>query len=255
MSLRITAALAMLAAGLVLVTGAGAGTRPAAPSKALDLSSLSKIKTYLRSIGVNPRSVVIQRAKRNYAGPNCPGSGWNCTTSTRVLKVGGQNTAECTDDMCVGAEREIVRPVLQRLSRPRSAVLPPPGDFIGHPINDMRLPVRVAHAIDLHWPAAVVGEFATDQPRQSRKIRAHLTEVATNRRLQFLKSHPPHRVARAFVEEAPHGVICHEAREMFHILRGTPAAHTCQSANPPRSLLPGSRNRVIVAATWRRGRR
>jgi hypothetical protein len=200
MSLRITAALAMLAAGLVLVTGAGAGTRPAAPSKALDLSSLSKIKTYLRSIGVNPRSVVIQRAKRNYARPNCPGSGWNCTTSTRVLKVGGQNTAECTDDMCVGAEREIVRPVLQRLSRPRSAVLPPPRDFIGHPINDMRLPVRVRACDRPALASRGCRRIRDDQPRQSRKIRAHLTEVATNRRLQFLKSHPPHRVARAFVK-------------------------------------------------------
>jgi uncharacterized repeat protein (TIGR01451 family) len=43
--------------------------------------------------------VVTQHGKRNYAGPNCPGKGWNCTTSTRVLQAapsGGQNVAECT---------------------------------------------------------------------------------------------------------------------------------------------------------------
>jgi hypothetical protein len=86
----------MLAAGLVLVAGAGAGTRPAAAPEALDLSSLTKIKSYLRSIGVNPKSVVIQRAKKNYAGPNCPGKGWNCTKGTRTLQIGAVNSYECT---------------------------------------------------------------------------------------------------------------------------------------------------------------
>jgi uncharacterized repeat protein (TIGR01451 family) len=41
---------------------------------------------------------VKQLGKRNYAGPNCPGVSWNCTTSTRVLQAaapGGQNVAEC----------------------------------------------------------------------------------------------------------------------------------------------------------------
>lgn len=96
MSFKVTAVLAMLAAALVFVAGAGAGTSPAAAPEALDLSSLTKIKTYLRSIGVNPKSVVIQRGKRNYAGPNCPGRGWSCTTRTRVLQVGSVNQFECT---------------------------------------------------------------------------------------------------------------------------------------------------------------
>ena len=46
------------------------------------------------------RGVVRQVGARNYAGPNCPGAGWNCTSSTRVLQVatdGGQNVAQCTD--------------------------------------------------------------------------------------------------------------------------------------------------------------
>jgi uncharacterized repeat protein (TIGR01451 family) len=41
---------------------------------------------------------VKQLGKRNYAGPNCPGVSWNCTTSTRVFQAaapGGQNVAEC----------------------------------------------------------------------------------------------------------------------------------------------------------------
>jgi hypothetical protein len=86
----------MLAAGLVLVAGAGAGTTPAATPAASDLSSLTEIKSYLRSIGVNPKSVVIQRGKKNYAGPNCPGKGWSCTTRTRVLQVGSVNSFECS---------------------------------------------------------------------------------------------------------------------------------------------------------------
>ena len=103
MTLRLTALLALLAAGLVLVTGAGAGTRPAAASKAIDLSSTAAIKSYLRSIGVNPKSVAIQRGTRNYAGPRCPGKGWTCTTRTRVLQVGSQNFYECTGGTGSGA--------------------------------------------------------------------------------------------------------------------------------------------------------
>jgi uncharacterized repeat protein (TIGR01451 family) len=43
-------------------------------------------------------AIIKQHGKRNYAGPNCPGKGWTCTTSTRVLQAaapGGQNVAEC----------------------------------------------------------------------------------------------------------------------------------------------------------------
>jgi hypothetical protein len=44
-------------------------------------------------------SLVRQVGARNYAGPNCPGVGWNCTTATRVLQIatdGGDNVAQCT---------------------------------------------------------------------------------------------------------------------------------------------------------------
>jgi hypothetical protein len=45
-------------------------------------------------------SVVKQVGLRNYAGPNCPGKGWNCTKAKRVLQVsaaGGENVAQCTN--------------------------------------------------------------------------------------------------------------------------------------------------------------
>jgi hypothetical protein len=101
---RLFVALGVLVAAIALTTGAGAATRPAAaPAKAthvqkLDLSSMVKIKSYLRSIGVDPRAVVIQRGKKNYAGPHCPGKGWTCTSQTqrRLLQVGSTNTADCT---------------------------------------------------------------------------------------------------------------------------------------------------------------
>jgi len=82
----------------VLIASAGAGTnRAAAPS--VDLSSRTSIVKYLRSIGVDPAGVVIQRGTRNYAGPSCPGKGWRCTHATRVVQVAqrsGWNQFECS---------------------------------------------------------------------------------------------------------------------------------------------------------------
>jgi uncharacterized repeat protein (TIGR01451 family) len=52
--------------------------------------------SYFRAAGA---AVVKQIGTRNYAGPNCPGAGWNCTTSTLVFQAtspGGQNVADCT---------------------------------------------------------------------------------------------------------------------------------------------------------------
>jgi len=43
--------------------------------------------------------VVRQVGLRNYAGPNCPGRGWNCTTSKNVRQIaiaGGTNVGVCT---------------------------------------------------------------------------------------------------------------------------------------------------------------
>jgi uncharacterized repeat protein (TIGR01451 family) len=76
---------AMALAGASSAAGPGIG-----PSTALGAGP-----SHVRLAGGN---VVKQTGRRNYAGPNCPGRAWNCTTSMRVLQVsspGGQNLAEC----------------------------------------------------------------------------------------------------------------------------------------------------------------
>jgi streptogramin lyase len=80
-----TIGLATVAA--VLTGSAGAGTTGAPVKRGIDLSTPGAVKQYLRSIGVSPRGVVIQRGPRNYAGPRCPGKGWNCTRSQRVVQI------------------------------------------------------------------------------------------------------------------------------------------------------------------------
>ncbi|MGB2953521.1 MAG: hypothetical protein WBB74_09035 [Gaiellaceae bacterium] len=62
----------------------------------INFRSVAAIKHYLRSRGINPKTFVIQLGRRNYAGPNCPGRGWNCTRATRVVQFGGSNVGECT---------------------------------------------------------------------------------------------------------------------------------------------------------------
>jgi uncharacterized repeat protein (TIGR01451 family) len=47
------------------------------------------VHSYLRSLGVDPRTFVVQRGQRNYAGPNCPGKAWNCTKAKRVIQMAG----------------------------------------------------------------------------------------------------------------------------------------------------------------------
>lgn len=41
----------------------------------------------LISLGINPGDATFQIGARNYAGPNCPGSGWNCTTASTVVQI------------------------------------------------------------------------------------------------------------------------------------------------------------------------
>ncbi len=77
--------MAMALAGATSAAGPG-GARSAASSTP---------GGHLKAAGA---AFVKQLGARNYAGPNCPGAGWNCTTSTRVFQAtssGGQNVAEC----------------------------------------------------------------------------------------------------------------------------------------------------------------
>ena len=79
MRARILAVAGVLAIALLLISGAGGAVGTAA-------------------VGADPATVVKQVGLLNYAGPNCPGIGWNCTTATNVIQVasaGGQNRFEC----------------------------------------------------------------------------------------------------------------------------------------------------------------
>ena len=99
-----------IAAAIALVSASGAATGTVPAVAKIDVSSKVKVHQYLRSIHVNPKGVVIQRGVRNYAGPHCPGKGWNCTTARRVIQIaaaasaragrsfsatGGTNVASC----------------------------------------------------------------------------------------------------------------------------------------------------------------
>jgi hypothetical protein len=102
---RFVGVASVIAAAAIVIAGAGATARPAK----VELSTKAGVAKYLRSIGMNPRGVVIQRGLRNYAGPNCPGRRWTCTRSTRVFqiaKAGGTNKSECTPSVAVPSEEE-----------------------------------------------------------------------------------------------------------------------------------------------------
>ena len=89
---RVGLALLALLVGLVLAGGATAGSAKQATPWAM-LSHGGTAARYLSSIGVNPKGVVVQRGRKNYAGPRCPGKGWTCTKSHRVLQFSTANTS------------------------------------------------------------------------------------------------------------------------------------------------------------------
>ena len=95
---------AALVAGVALVSTSGAGTPALRSAKQIDVSSRAAVVHYLRAIHVNPRGVVIQRGARNYAGPNCPGSGWTCASTAhpvvQVARAGGKNEFQCSGARC-----------------------------------------------------------------------------------------------------------------------------------------------------------
>jgi len=86
--MRRTTATAIVVLALCIMAGVPARTDAASPDQTrTDLSSLPQIEAYLASIGVDPGSVVVQEGRFNYAGPNCPGAGWNCTTANMVVQI------------------------------------------------------------------------------------------------------------------------------------------------------------------------
>ena len=84
---RLLGMVGALCAVAVLTGSVGAGAARTPTKHAINLSTNAGVKQYLRSLGISPRGVVIQRGARNYAGPNCPGKGWNCTRSQRVVQI------------------------------------------------------------------------------------------------------------------------------------------------------------------------
>jgi len=119
-----SAAVFTVVVAICAVTAGGAGaagsnapsestTRSAASTAAVtraallrhaDFSTIAGAKSYFRSIGINPRGVVIQRGARNYAGPRCPGRGWACTKPThpvvQIAVAGGRNRFVCRTARC-----------------------------------------------------------------------------------------------------------------------------------------------------------
>jgi hypothetical protein len=101
---RVLSLLVAMAAAMALVSASGATTTNAQRIARIDVSTRSAVVNYLRSINVNPKGVVIQRSRRNYAGAHCPGKGWSCTSTThpvvQVARTGGRNTFRCSNASC-----------------------------------------------------------------------------------------------------------------------------------------------------------
>jgi uncharacterized repeat protein (TIGR01451 family) len=79
---------AMVLSGATSAAGPG-GARSATPST---------VSGQVRATGA---AVVKQIGARNYAGPNCPGVSWNCTTSTRVIQVATRAGINVANTSCV----------------------------------------------------------------------------------------------------------------------------------------------------------
>ncbi len=86
---RGAALVAAVVACVALVSGAGAATHPGGKARTahFNLSTNTGVARYLASLGLRSRGFVIQRSHRNYAGPSCPGKGWTCTRSARVVQI------------------------------------------------------------------------------------------------------------------------------------------------------------------------
>ena len=102
---------------LVSVTGAATANVPTAGLRSeatIDVSTRASVVRYLRSIHVNPRGVVIQRGARNYAGADCPGKGWSCTSTThpvvQIASSGGWNSFDCSTGHCAVVQVSVSAP-------------------------------------------------------------------------------------------------------------------------------------------------
>jgi hypothetical protein len=92
-----------LASAAVLTSSAGAVTQG---SRGVSVSTRAEVVLYLTSLGIDAHGIVVQRGSRNYAGANCPGKGWTCTTAKRVLQIaaskGDDNSFQCSASTAFG---------------------------------------------------------------------------------------------------------------------------------------------------------
>jgi len=99
------AILAMVAVGVM----AGASSSAVGGAATVNVSTRAGVTSYLRSLGIDPRGVVVQRGAHNYAGPSCAGRGGTCTTARRVLQIAA--TASSTNKfVCTASTGGTVSP-------------------------------------------------------------------------------------------------------------------------------------------------
>jgi hypothetical protein len=93
-----------------------------------NLNTLAGASRYLRAIGLDPHGLVIQRGARNYAGPNCPGARWTCTSTAhpviQIAAAGGKNTFLCTSGRCAVVQATRSR-TATKTTRPLTAAAAP----------------------------------------------------------------------------------------------------------------------------------
>ena len=99
---RLLGLVGVMAAVAALASSVGAAPTPA--KHTIRLSTTAAVKHYVRSLGISPKGIVIQRGAKNYAGARCPGKGWTCTSTrhavVQVARPGGKNTFACATAKC-----------------------------------------------------------------------------------------------------------------------------------------------------------
>jgi hypothetical protein len=105
-----------LACGILvmLATPPGVAREPRTEQSAVEIfESTTVVRSVL--LAVETKDPVTQVGPRNYAGPECPGEHWNCTTARNVVQIatsGGKNRFDCTsfaknapsDNPCVAVQ-------------------------------------------------------------------------------------------------------------------------------------------------------
>ena len=101
---RVFGLCAAVGAAVVLLSASSAAVATVSAEARIDVSTRAAVVHFLRSIHVDPRVAVIERGVRNYAGPNCPGQGWSCTstahTVVQIASSGGRNRFACSAARC-----------------------------------------------------------------------------------------------------------------------------------------------------------